>query len=244
MTETNAHPRRLYLFQVATGVYQAGDEQIPMSAGCYLVQWDDGRNILIDTGFPDDYAAANRPGMQRGPHVLQQLESLGITPAEIDTVICTHLDIDHAGYHAAFPNAEFVVQRAHLENARGGNPRYDASRPYWDRPDLNYRTVEGDVELLPGLRLLATSGHVIGHQSVMVDLPETGPVLLAIDAVSMARAFTPDRIASPIDEDETDLRASTARLLDLVDREGVALTIFHHDGAQWAALRTAPEWYG
>lgn len=241
---TSSRPRRLYLFQVATGVYQAGDEAIPMSVGCYLVQTNDGRNILIDTGFPDDYVTANRPGMERGPNVLQQLETLRIVPTDIDTVICTHLDIDHAGYHAAFPHAEFVVQHAHLADARGGNSRYDASRPYWDRPELNYRTVDGDVELLPGLRLLATSGHVTGHQSVLVDLPETGPVLLAIDAVSIERAFTPDRVASPIDQNEAELRASTGKLLDLVEREHVALTIFHHDGAQWARLKKAPEWYG
>jgi N-acyl homoserine lactone hydrolase len=49
--------------------------------------------------------------------------------------------------------------------------------------------VDGDTELLPGLTLLETSGHTPGHQSVLVRLPQTGPVLLAIDAVVMERFF-------------------------------------------------------
>jgi N-acyl homoserine lactone hydrolase len=77
---------------------------------------------------------------------------------------------------------------------------------------------------------------------VLVRLPRTGPVLLAADAVSLERLFTPDRPAQPT-EDTEELRASTRKLSDLVDAEGVALTIFHHDGAQWRSLKRAPSFY-
>lgn len=123
----------------------------------------------------------------------------------------------------------------------GGHPRFERSR--WARPEPRCLLVDGDVELLPGPRLVETSGHVPGHQSVLLDLPESGPVLLAIDVVSMQGAFTPDRSASPLDDDEGGLRASTRKLLNVVERENAALTIFHHDGAQWAALKTSPAWY-
>ena len=52
-----------------------------------------------------------------------------------------------------------------------------------------------------GLELIEISGHVPGHQSVLVRLPRTGPVLLAIDAVPMQNGFTPDRQGSPMDAD-------------------------------------------
>jgi glyoxylase-like metal-dependent hydrolase (beta-lactamase superfamily II) len=95
---------------------------------------------------------------------------------------------------------------------------------------------------LPGLTLLETSGHVPGHQSVLVRLPETGPVLLAIDAVVLGRFFTPDRLPWPMDADAEQTRASTRKLLDVVEREYGGLVVFHHDGEQWATLRKSPGW--
>ncbi|HEU4792396.1 MAG TPA: hypothetical protein VFS96_01955 [Nitrolancea sp.] len=68
-------------------------------------------------------------------------------------------------------------------------------------------------------------------------------MLLAIDAVPMQHVFTPDRRAWPNDDNEEHLRASTRKLLDLVEREQGGLVIFGHDGRQWQTLRKAPEWY-
>ncbi len=150
--------------------------------------------------------------------------------------------MDHAGYHDAFSKAELIVQREHFELARSGHPRYAAARAHWDHPSLRYQLVEGDTELLPGLSLIETSGHAPGHQSVLVRLPQIGPVLLAIDAVVLQRLFTPDRKAWPL-ENEEELRASTRKLLDLVERDHVALVIFGHDGEQWQTLKKAPAWY-
>jgi N-acyl homoserine lactone hydrolase len=236
---------RLYLFQVATDVLPGPEGPIPMSAGCYLLQTGDGRNILIDSGMPADYEhPAGASTIVHGEDVVAQLARLGLQPTGVDTVVCTHLDVDHAGCHDAFPRAEFVVQRAQYEAARSGAPRYARARPHWDDPALRYRLIDGDVELLPGLTLLETSGHTAGHQSVLVRLPRTGPVLLAIDAVPLQRLFVPDRPTSPLDEDEAQMRASTRKLLEIAERERVALVVFHHDGAQWEGLRKAPEWYG
>lgn len=54
---------------------------------------------------------------------------------------------------------------------------------------------------------------------MLVRLPGAGPVLLTIDAVMMQRLFTPDRRAWPVDDNEEQLRASTRKLLELVERE-------------------------
>ncbi|HEU5425138.1 MAG TPA: MBL fold metallo-hydrolase [Nitrolancea sp.] len=151
--------------------------------------------------------------------------------------------MDHVGYHRSFPSAAFVVQREHYELARAGHARFAAATSYWDDPRLHYRMLDGDTELLPGLTLLKTPGHAPAHQSVLVRLPQTGSVLLAIDAVMFARQFTADRAAWPMDDNEAELRASTRKLLDLVEREQVALVVFGHDGEQWQALKKAPEYY-
>jgi N-acyl homoserine lactone hydrolase len=220
-----------------------GGRILEMVSGCYLVETDD-RYILIDTGLaPDAPLPPGTPPAQNQKNVLEHLADLQLSPCDVDILICTHFDIDHAGYNDAFTGAELVVQRKHYELAKSGHPRLAAARAHWDHPDLRYRLIDGDTELLPGITLLETSGHVSGHQSVLLHLPRTGPVLLAVDAVMMQRTFTPDRKAWPNDDNEEELRASTRKLLELVEREKVKLIVFGHDGEQWKTLKKAPEYY-
>jgi N-acyl homoserine lactone hydrolase len=245
MTQISATPRRLYLLQLAAATVALPTGQtLDMSAGCYLVQTGEGKNILIDSGFPADYASPpGAPSFERGKNVIEHLSDLGLHPDDIDLLVCTHFDADHAGYHDAFTQAELIVQREHYELARSGHPRFAGARPHWDHPALRYRLIEGDIELLPGLTLLETSGHTPGHQSILVRLPHTGPVLLTIDAVAIQRLFSLDRQAAPIDDNAEQLRASTRKLLDVVERERVALVVFGHDGTQWRTLKKAPDYY-
>ena len=163
-------------------------------------------------------------------------------PDDIDTVISTHYDIDHAGRHAAFTKARYVVQRAHHLDA-ATNPRFAALRSQWDQPMARIRLVDGDAELLPGLELIETSGHVPGHQSVLVRLPKTGSILLTVDAIPFGAGFSrnaPDDGSNPDGEKS---RASTIKLLELVEREQIGLVIFGHDNAQWETLKKAPAFY-
>jgi N-acyl homoserine lactone hydrolase len=111
---------------------------------------------------------------------------------------------------------------------------------------IRYRLVEGDVTLLKGIELLETSGHVPGHQSLLVRLPQTGPILLTIDAIPTASQLNPDtRVVFPInDEDEAATRACTRKLVELARRVNVALIIYGHDHNQWPTLKHAPQYYG
>jgi N-acyl homoserine lactone hydrolase len=228
-------PQRLYLMQVG----RMPEYGIPIV--CYLVQTGDGQNILIDSGLPE-IMPEGETDFENGQDVIAQLAGLGLHPEDIHTVISTHYDIDHAGRHGAFTQARYVVQRAHHEDA-ASNPRFAANRPQWDQPRERIRLVEGDTELLPGLELLETSGHVPGHQSVLVRLPHTGAILLPIDAVPFGKDFTRDAPEDGSNPDAAAIRASTGKLLDRVEREQIGLVIFGHDQEQWATLKTAPEFY-
>ncbi len=244
MTGSDTTVRRLYLLQLSTTtVPTASGQKLEMVSGCYLIQTIDGKNILIDSGLPADYAQPDMPPVENEKSVLEHLATLNLHPDDIDILICTHFDVDHAGYHDAFTRAELIVQRSHYELARGGHPRFASARPHWDHPALRYRLIDGDSELVPGLQLIETSGHAPGHQSVLVYLPQTGPVLLAIDAVVMQRLFTPERKAWPMDDNEEQLLASTRKLLAIVEREQVKLVIFGHDGHQWQTLQKAHACY-
>ena len=238
-------PQKLYLLQQSASIVPlTAGRTLEMVLGCYLVQTGDGTHILIDSGMRVDLShAAGTPRAQNEKNVLEHLADLGLRPDDIDILISTHFDVDHAGYHDEFTKAELIVQREHYALARSGHPRFAAARAHWDHPALRYRLIDGDTELVPGLTLLETSGHARGHQSVLVRLPQTGPVLLAIYAVMMQRLFTTDRKAWPKDDNEEQLRSSTRKLLDLVERESVALIIFGHDGEQWRTLKKAPTYY-
>lgn len=243
MLLSDSSPQKLFLMQLSATTVPLGEGRtMEMSMGCYLIETAD-RHILIDSGIAPDARPANAPTIRGETNVIDQLTTLGVPPDDIDTVICTHFDLDHAGYHDRFTKAEFVVQRSHYELGRSGHPRLAKARAHWDQPTLRYRLVDGDTEILPGLVLIETSGHVTGHQSVLVRLPHTGAVLLAIDAVMMGRLFTPERKSWPNDEDEAELIASTRKLIELAERERAALVVFGHDGLQWQSLKRAPEFY-
>jgi N-acyl homoserine lactone hydrolase len=232
---------RLYLIQLELTSLPTPKGPLSMALGCYLVQTDDGKNILIDSGLPADYTPPGTPPTAQTTNVIAQIGALGLRPEQIDILVTSHLDIDHVGYHRAFPQAELIVQRAEYEAGRSGPPRFPDARVYWEA--LHYRLVEGDTELVPGLELIATPGHSPGHQSILVRLPHTGPVLLTVDAVPMQRQFTPDRAPWPGDADPDQMRASTQKLIALAERERVTLVVFGHDGQQWPTLKVAPEWY-
>ncbi len=226
---------RLYLMEVGS----MPQYQIPIV--CYLVQTEDGHNILIDSGLPETIPEEGSD-FENGKDVIEQLASIGLTPDDIDTVISTHYDIDHAGRHAAFSKAQYVVQRVHHQDA-ATNPRFAATRAEWDQSAERIRLVDGDIELLPGLELIDTSGHVPGHQSVRLRLPKTGTVLLTVDAVPFAKDFSRDQPDDGNSPDAGATRASTLKLLDLAEREPAGQVIFGHDMAQWEGLKKLPEYY-
>ncbi|PVE56597.1 N-acyl homoserine lactonase family protein [Rhizobium rhizogenes] len=236
---------RLYFLRL--GTMQPGDIPVP----AYLIQKPDGVVILVDTGWPRSFVEnpRNPPGlsieMSPGDTILARLTEIGFAPSDVDYVICTHLDDDHSGNHDLFPGAEFIIQRVHYDFAKSGNPRFSANRSVWDRPSLRYRLVDGDVELVPGVVLLDTSGHVPGHQSVLVRLPTFGTIVLAADAVmsgSMSDASTREIFATDMD-DEAAIRRSTQKISDVAEKEGATLVVYGHDAEQWKTLRHSPDFY-
>lgn len=227
--------KRLYLMRVGS----MPEYQIPIV--CYLVQTNDGKNILIDSGLPE-IIPDDQQEFVNEQMLVEQLHTIGLQPGDIDMVISTHYDFDHSGNHAAFTRAQYIVQRAHHEHAPG-SPRFAPTRPQWDQPIERIRLVDGDTQLLPGLELIDTSGHVPGHQSVLVRLPKTGAVLLTIDAVPFREGFVRDAADDGSNPDAAAIRASTNKLIDLVERAKVDLVVFGHEHEQWEALRKLPEYY-
>src|SRR5690349_302902 len=95
---------------------------------------------------------------------LSPLSEQDLDLAGIDIVVSTHLHYDHCGGNHLFAGKPIYVQRQELEDARGK----DYTIPEWvDPPGVRYEPVDGEHELLPGLRLLPAPGHTRGMQVVV-----------------------------------------------------------------------------
>ncbi len=234
----------LHLGQLGSRDPDTGEAHFSQVPG-YLIRTATGRTVLVDTGNPAavigqptaapwwDLLNDTRPE----DDLVQRLTELGIAPRDVDLLVSTHFDFDHCGRHDAFAGTGItaLVQREHLAVARD-DPRFDPA--LWDIPGIAYTSVAGDVELEPGLRLIATPGHVIGHQSVYVETSD-GPVLLAIDAISVAEQITMQRFPSTYPDPEA-ARQSRDKLVALAAETG-AFLVMGHDASQWSTLPKSPE---
>ena len=218
-------------------------ERILLPVPGYLIQTGPAL-ILVDTGMPravlagaDDIGPLMRPRGGEEAHVISRLAALGISPEAITHVVATHFHFDHAGALGDFPHARIVAQRAAVEAARVGSRR---EQTLVSTPSLNWQLVDGDTDLVSGVRLLRTDGHTIGHQSVLVTLQGGARFLLAIDAIYSRDQIAADDWGAYVDVDAA--RASANRVQDLAATLGATL-VYGHDAAQWSTLRHAPEWY-
>ena len=144
--------------------------------------------VLVDTGVgdlekvPADWRVVNRS-------VADALDEHGVAPGDIALVINTHLHFDHCGQNAVFKHAPFYIQAAELERAR----RESANIADWfDFMDARYELLNGDAEILPGLSVVATPGHTVGHQSVVVRTGNGAEVLIGDAAYKTQQYLEPD----------------------------------------------------
>jgi glyoxylase-like metal-dependent hydrolase (beta-lactamase superfamily II) len=174
----------MYCFQVGSIKLPFMKEAMPMY--CYLIEHPKGR-VLVDTGAAYEYRDENTI-MEESDSIICQLAKLGYTPDDIDYLIVSHLHSDHAGYLSSFPKATFVVRREEMRTAwwpEDGEFGYDF-RTYKDTRNFKYIQLSDDEDydlFMDGtVVLIDTRGHTRGHQSVIVDLPNTGKTVLAMDA--------------------------------------------------------------
>ena len=171
--------------------------RIPLAMRCLLVETPDAL-VLIDNGagnkedqkFKDIYGIAN----EGAPTVLEDsIRAAGFQPEDVDIMIDTHLHFDHAGGNTfrddegqirlSFPRAQYFVQRGEFEWAHKRNERIQASYlPHNFDPVQQagrFIFLEGEQEILPGIRVRPTPGHTPHHQSVIISSDDETACFLA-----------------------------------------------------------------
>lgn len=219
-----------------------------LTVPCYLIEHPEGR-LIWDAGVPAELA--EQEGWQTAYDVsvrldrtlADQLQDLGLSSTDIDSVAFSHMHWDHVAQANQFTSSTHLIQRP--EHAAAFVP--EPTVPYFD-PALygelaGNKTVllDGDHDVFGDGRVVikSTPGHTPGHQSLYVELAETGPIVLSGDLYHFAANRELGRVPTfNYDEDQT--RESMAELDAFLEERGAELWI-EHDSLR--ETKRAPEFY-
>jgi len=176
-------------------------------------------------------------------------------------VVNGHLHFDNIGGKGLFPGVPIFVQQTEWDVAHAGGATYRADRvdfdvlDWIDFPGANYRRVDGEHEVVSGIRLFPTPGHTPGHQAVLIETDQGLAVVagqLPYDHVewewirtehSMLHGATGDPLQNVVVGDPETYLASAIRLVELDPRH----VHFTHDPIAWRQRDEpplAPIWDG
>lgn len=148
----------------------AEGERMPVYV--HVIDHPNGR-VLVDTGMTELHPAGADLDPRLFPLTTQDLDL-----SSIDLIVNTHLHFDHCGGNHLFPGKPIYVQRQELEDARS---KEDYTIREWvDAPGVEYFPVDGEFELIPGLRLVPAPGHTRGLQMVVIETGER-PIIVGGD---------------------------------------------------------------
>lgn len=213
------------------------------------VLFDAAKNTYVDRNAPSTFDLIDIAPEQEYPACL---EALGMTPDDIDILVLSHLHGDHMGYADLFTNAKvYVAEREFEYTARGLGegvmPGADDLNAMYGVP-LRWQLVPEDVaevELLPGITIHNFGiGHSFGMLGLMVELPETGNVLMPSDACCyLANLDKENRLLPP--ERVTDYERTVAAfdvISDLAEKNNAQVWPAH-DPEWFSTMTLASEGY-
>jgi glyoxylase-like metal-dependent hydrolase (beta-lactamase superfamily II) len=234
-------PRALFIEGATGGV------RVPVPT--FVVEHPRGR-VLFDSGLHRDLQRDPKtrlgsvgelftPHFGAGEDVAARLGAADIDVGSIAYLVTSHLHFDHAGGHAAVPNATVVVQRREWQAAHDDagiatnayNPDdYDTGQPRLE--------VDGEHDLFGDGRVvcLPTFGHTPGHQSLLVRL-DGGDVVLAADACYFRETL--DELRLPLVVHDPEAMLASLRRLRALAAVGTRI-IYGHDPEVWATMPQAP----
>ncbi len=160
----------------------AEGERMPVYV--HVIDHPEGR-VLVDTGMTQLHPAV----ADMDPRLSPLRTPADFDLAGIDVVVNTHLHFDHCGGNHLFTGRPIYVQRQELDDARSENDY--TIREWVDAPGVQYVPVDGELELLPGLRLVPAPGHTRGSQVVVVETGARPVVICGDTAVFFAELDEP-----------------------------------------------------
>lgn len=207
-----------------------GHPQVVPILAYYIAHPDGG--ILFDAGVAPldaETEAYYRP--HRIP-LLEALEAVDRALADVRVVVPCHLHFDHVGNMSQLVGRPVVVQR--LEHEAAKEPRYTIEGLAED-DTIAWELIDGEEELMEGVRILPTPGHTIGHQSLIVRAEEGSMVLAgqALDTASEWSAAYLNYVVSSHDEDGEELGLPYPAWMPKLQEFRPSVALFAHDLPMW-----------
>jgi glyoxylase-like metal-dependent hydrolase (beta-lactamase superfamily II) len=160
---------------------------------------------------------------------------------DIDFVVASHLHFDHAGNMQMFKgsNARLICNDKEKEFAFGYDGPFNGAHLKADYEGLEFETVSGDTEILPGVTLIEAPGHTPGTMSMRVDLAQSGTMIFTSDAIYLGDSYGPPASPAAIVNDLGAWYASVEKLRRIAETSNAEM-IFGHDAAQLRSMKLAP----
>ena len=149
-------------------------------------------SVLLDTGIGAADEETERWYRPRRVPLATELAEHGWTLDDVYLVVNCHLHFDHCGGNPLFDGRPIVTQRGELSTARAGGYTVEE---LVDFPGASYDELDGEAELLPGVHVVPTPGHVDGHQSLVVECDD-GSIVLAGQSHDNTSAWSSDVLAA------------------------------------------------
>lgn len=190
--------------------------------------------VLLDAGFGPELpeGLVGRYELNREKSLVDGMREAGHEPEDVTRVVLSHLDADHVGWALAprsFPNATVYVQRAAVDEARGMSER-DGRRMVVPAVDEGVEQgwcelLDGDGEVIPGIRVEVRAGHSAGHQIVWVGDGEDAALFTA-DLAPSRIFLNPDTIAG-VDTDPEAARRNRIEVLSEAEEKQAPVILYH-----------------
>ena len=140
--------------------------------------------VVVDAGVTAEMNLERGRTVEKNVQTLEEgFNKLGLKLGDISIVILTHLHWDHVGLASKFTAARFVVQKAELDFALNPHP-YAKSFEKKLLEGLEFEVVEGDKEIIEGVKVMLTPGHTPGGQSVAVRTPKGTAIIAGLCTIS------------------------------------------------------------
>lgn len=215
---------------------------------CYLVQHPKGM-LLWDGGLPKAIADVDGPvdsegsSMRYDRWIVDQLADMNVTPADIDYAAYSHLHFDHAGAANFFLESTVLMQRTEWDGAFGSEAAFIDTSVFDGLKMADVTFLDGDHDVFGdgSVTLIYAPGHTPGHQVLLLDLKNTGKLMLSGDLYH-TRANRELRRVPTFNHDAQQTLASMERVEKLLETRGATLWI-EHDMALARTLKRAPAYY-
>jgi N-acyl homoserine lactone hydrolase len=195
----------------------------------YLIRHPEGL-VLFDTGIAEGHAEAERLYRPVRWSLEEALGKTGVSLPDIRAVANCHLHLDHSGGNHRFPGTPIFAQSREYEATR--EPDYTLASAAADFPGATFELHDGEADVLPGVRIVPTPGHVPGHQSMLVETAG-GRVLLAGQAFNSASGYARAQYAWQLQRAGSDEDVSYPDWVRRVQELDPVRVLFAHDVAVW-----------